>query len=297
MSGMSQRTSDRGPCYAPMLQLPQLPPNTNSRSPEGGERTMRGQLALAALIAASLVSCGGGGAAVTSTGSDPVASSCTGNCASATTLLGVNDVQQVIAQGVAEARARGVNATIGVVDRVGNVLAVYRMGDPSTRTTVIASQLDASGNPVIHSGLEGIRLPASGGALSGINLDELAVIAKAITGAYLSSEGNAFSSRTASQIVQQHFDPGTLGAPSGPLFGVQFSQLACSDLVMSSNGSPTVGPQRSPLGLSADPGGFPLYKGGTVVGGVGVLADGVYGVDTTFDPNSLDVDEAIAMAA
>ena len=39
---------------------------------------------------------------------------------------------------------------------------------------------------------------------------------------------------------------------------------------------PSVGPQRSPLGLSADPGGFPLYKSGTVVGGVGVLADGFY---------------------
>ena len=39
---------------------------------------------------------------------------------------------------------------------------------------------------------------------------------------------------------------------------------------------PSVGPQRSPLGLSADPGGFPLYKSGTVVGGVGVIADGLY---------------------
>ena len=32
-------------------------------------------------------------------------------------------------------------------------------------------------------------------------------------------------------------------------------------------------------GLSADPGGFPLYKGGTPVGGVGVLADGIYTLD------------------
>ena len=36
---------------------------------------------------------------------------------------------RVIAQAVAEAQARSVNATIAVVDRVGNVLAVYRMGD------------------------------------------------------------------------------------------------------------------------------------------------------------------------
>jgi uncharacterized protein GlcG (DUF336 family) len=79
---------------------------------------------------------------------------------------------------------------------------------------------------------------------------------------------------------------------------VQFSQLACSDLVMSSTGTaPTVGPQRSPLGLSADPGGFPLYKGGTVVGGVGVLADGTYSLDADFAVRSTDIDEAVAMAA
>jgi uncharacterized protein GlcG (DUF336 family) len=252
---------------------------------------------IAAVLAASLVSCSGGRPAVTSTGVAAGSGGCTGNCASASSLLTVADVQQVIAQAVAEAQARGANATIGVVDRVGNVLAVYRMGAAASRPVLIATQLDAAGSPVINTGLEGIALPVAG-ALSGLNLDELAVIAKAITGAYLSSEGNAFSTRTASQIVQQHFDPGTNGAPGGPLFGVQFSQLACSDLVQSSTGSaPTVGPQRSPLGLSADPGGFPLYKAGTVVGGVGVLADGRYSVDADFAQHNLDLDEAIAMAA
>src|ERR1700733_7796023 len=122
---------------------------------------MTGQRALVALTAAAVVSCGGGGPAVTSTGSDPVASGCTGNCASATTLLATGDVQQVIAQAVAEAQARKVNATIAVVDRVGNVLAVYRMGDPATRSTIIASALDSTGAAVVHAGLEGIRLPAA----------------------------------------------------------------------------------------------------------------------------------------
>ena len=75
-------------------------------------------------------------------------------------------------------------------------------------------------------GLEGIRLPVR---RPSVNIDPLAAIAKAVTGAYLSSEGNAFSSRTASQIVQEHFNPREDFQPAGPLFGVQFSQLACSD--------------------------------------------------------------------
>src|SRR4029450_1606452 len=94
-----------------------------------------------------------------------------------------------------------------------------------------------------------------------VSMDHAAAIPKAITGAYLSSEGNAFSSRTASQIVQEHFNPREQFQPAGPLLGVQFSQLACPDLMPSSAGvGPSAGPQRSPLGLSADPGGFPLYK-------------------------------------
>jgi len=251
------------------------------------------------VVTAIVAACSGGGAAVTSSGTSapPAGTDCVGNCASASTLLSLADVQQIIAQGVAEAGARNVNATIAVVDRVGNVLAVYRMGDPSTRTVVIGSAFDSSGNALLHGGLEGIKLPLPG-PLATINIDGLAAIAKAITGAYLSSEGNAFSSRTASQIVQEHFNPGTSNQASGPLFGVQFSQLACSDFVLRGNGAaPGAGPRPSPLGLSADPGGFPLYKSGAVVGGVGVIADGVYGLDKNIGNIVVGADEAIAFAA
>lgn len=227
--------------------------------------------------------CSGGG-----TPADPAVSpdsqNCTGSCASTATFLTVADVQSVIARAVAEAQARNVNATIAVTDRVGNVLAVFQMTGAPLSVTV---------------GTTPIGIPVTGG-LEGVNIipSTLAAIAKAVTGSYLSSEGNAFSTRTASQIVQQHFNPGETLTPSGPLSGVQFSSLPCSDLVSRFNGTgPSVGPNRSPLGLSADPGGFPLYKGGTPVGGVGVSVDGVY----TLDPNILDtdqdVDEAIAFAA
>ena len=64
----------------------------------------------------------------------------------------------------------------------------------------------------------------------------------------------------------------------GPLFGVQFSQLSCSDLNQHATAG-TIGPKRSPLGLAADPGGLPLYKNGTLVGGVGAIADAIYSLD------------------
>lgn len=252
-------------------------------------------LPVSALLALALVTaCSGGNPASSDAGTDS-GNDCDGACAGTGDVLQVADVERVIAQAVAEANAQGVDATIAVVDRVGNVLAVYRMGDPATRDVVISTSAGNEGATVVAAGLEGIRLPVTPLA---INLDDLAAIAKAITGAYLSSEGNAFSTRTASQIVQEHFNPGELFQPAGPLFGVQFSQLACSDFMSAFNGIGTSpGPHRSPLGLSADAGGFPLYKDGTPVGGIGVLADGVYGLDPAITDVDRDVDELIAYAA
>jgi len=188
----------------------------------------------------------------------------------------------VIAQAVAEAQARGVDATIAVVDRVGNVLAVFRMSAAAASVTVTSPGAAADG------GLEGVNIVP----------DSLAAIAKAVTAAYLSTEGNAFSTRTASQIVQDHFNPQDNLQPAGPLFGVQFSQLPCSDLVTRySGGVPDAGPHRSPLGLAADPGGLPLYKAGTPVGGVGVISDATYSLDADIFDVDADVDELIAVAA
>lgn len=201
--------------------------------------------------------------------------------------LSPTEVQQIIAQGVAEAQAQALPATFAVVDRVGNVLAIFAMNGANPRL-----QVPRGPSGSLHD-LQGVDVP---GAAAG-------AIAKAITGAYLSSGGNAFSTRTASMIVQEHFPPSAAarGLESGPLFGVQFSQLPCSDLAArfapTAGAAAFIGPKRSPLGLAADPGGFPLYKNGVVVGGIGVMADGIYG----FDPEVQDVDrdreEAIALAA
>ena len=201
--------------------------------------------------------------------------------------LTIAEVEQIIAQAAGEANARAMPAVIAVTDRVGNVLGVFQMSGARATTFLSRRQIGgfaAAGN---EEGLQGAEVPASAAA-----------IAKAITGAYLSSSGNAFSTRTASQIVQEHFPPAptTAGLESGPLFGVQFSQLPCSDLAARFGGDGLIGPKRSPLGLAADPGGFPLYKNGVVVGGIGVVGDGDYGFDANILNVDLDAEEAAALA-
>jgi uncharacterized protein GlcG (DUF336 family) len=246
-------------------------------------------VALISIASLLLASCGGGGGGGSSPPAPPPPQTSLYTPPAAENLTAA-DVQQIIAQAVAEAQARGTPAVIAVTDRVGNVLGVYNMvGAPSTMT---------------------IR-PGPGGAGKQLDLQSLVVpaplgaIAKAITGAYLSSGGNAFSSRTASEIVQETFppQPATVGLGSGPLFGVQFSQLPCSDLeipiYLGSGGlATTIGPKPSPLGLAGDPGGFPLYKNGVVVGGIGIKADTDYGFDpdvTQSNAQQLN-EEAIALA-
>ncbi|MDP9139943.1 MAG: heme-binding protein [Pseudomonadota bacterium] len=207
--------------------------------------------------------------------------------------LEVVDVQRIIAQGVAEANARNRPATFVVIDRVGNVLAAYKM-DGAPAVINVTSGINVRTGELVRGGLDNV----------GIVPSELGSLAKALTAMYFSSEGNAFTSRTGGQVIQEHFNPGEGNTPGGALFGVQISQLPCSDISRRFNGvGPDPGPHRSAIGFGADPGGLPLYKEGVTVGSVGVIADGVYGVDKVIFDNDAEtdpdgnVDELIATAA
>ncbi|MEY4527788.1 MAG: hypothetical protein RL768_1507 [Nitrospirota bacterium] len=213
----------------------------------------------AGLAGSLLITCGGPLVGPDMTGVAPESTS-------GTVHLTAAEVQTIIAQAASQAQAMGRPMTIAVVDHEGTVLGVFRMTGAADNTTF---QGGGSG------GLDGSTVPAN-----------LAAISKAGTAAFFSTQGNAFTTRSASFIVQEHFPPQVNPSPGGPLFGVQFSQLRCSDVSRTGHPSAT---DNLPLGLSADPGGLPLYKNGTAVGGIGVEGDGVY----TRDPDSSDDDQSI----
>jgi uncharacterized protein (TIGR03437 family) len=213
------------------------------------------------------------------------------------------EVQTVIAQAVAKAQQLGVRATIGVVSREGDLLGVFKMTGARTDvrlgvTDLLTGQARKAADP---DGLEQMTVPIrdAGGncvvspfnPLRGLLCDgaALASLSKAGTAAYFSTLGNAFSTRTASFIIQEHVPPLIEFTPGGPLFGVQFSQLPCSEVRPAG--------RFLPFGLAGDPGGVPLYKGSAAVGGVGVEVDGFYSVDIDPSDNDPSVEAVIALAA
>ena len=169
--------------------------------------------------------------------------------------LSRDDVERIISQAVERAREISPNSVIAVTDREGFVLGAW----------------DVNGGA-----------QPEGGVLA-------AATARAATAAFLSSNQNAFTTRTAGWIIQQHFPPGIRNTPPGPLVGVGFSNLFYSDINRvkqiptgfdgSKRVADTVSPgARAPgvlfTSLQDSPGGVPLYKDGELVGGIGVTGDG-----------------------
>lgn len=190
-------------------------------------------------------------------------------CPAAAQSLTVADVQTVIAQAVSTAAAQNQKVTVAVTDNEGNLLGVFVMTGAPTMTQI--RSVGTAGQ-----GLEAFNVTSTAAAHS-----------KAGTAGIFSTGGNAFTTRTASFIIQEHFPPGIDNRPGGPLYGVQFSTLPCSDIAIAG----------LPLGLSGDTGGIPLYKNGVAVGGVGIEGDGLYTIDREPNDDDQPFEELIAVAA
>ncbi len=198
------------------------------------------------------------------------------------------EVAQIIAQAAAEAERIDPSAIIAVTDREGFVLGVWDLKGrlPNPLPVVPKPPLPA----ILPSDLIAVF-----GLLQG-------AITRAGTAAFLSSDHEAFTSRTAGYIIQQHFPPGVRNTPPGPLVGVGLSSLFFSDinrmkrianpfdnskpfdpLDLRASLNPAIttristGTRGEPIllgSLNDSPGGVPLYKNGHLVGGLGVTGDG-----------------------
>ncbi len=193
--------------------------------------------------------------------------------------LTTGEVQTIIAQAVSAAVALNKSVTVAVTDLEGNVLGVFGMTGAPSMVQIRGGGPLQTPNPItglVPVGLEGTRLPS-----------RIAAVSKAGTAALFSTSGNAFTTRTAGFIIQEHFPPGINFRSGGPLYGVQYSSLPCSDIKIPG----------LPLGLSADPGGMPIYKNGIAQGGLGIEGDGVYGIDRDSTDFDLPFEEVIALSA
>jgi len=203
---------------------------------------------LAATLAAAITGCGGVVGQLTSAPPPATVQSLT-----------APDVTALVQ---AAAQAADPNSmVIAVVDRSGNILGVYRKPSaPSQTTGNFGAQVDTN---------------------------ELAV-SLARTPAFFSNDQAPLSSRTVRFLSGIHFPPGIANTPNAPLYGIETTNRGCA---LSTNfiSGQSVPPARS-IGSAAtgpgvatgkadvndsdpnavNPGGVPLFRNGSLVGGIGV---------------------------
>ncbi|HEU5197460.1 MAG TPA: hypothetical protein VFW70_22165, partial [Methylomirabilota bacterium] len=199
--------------------------------------------------------------------------------------LTAQDVMDVV-----RTAATAINPTtivIAVTDRAGNVLAVYGGTTANPATDIITGGIVTQ----LYQGGPGV-------AATGVTAQDYAV-GLARTGAFFSNNNAPLSSRTVRFISGIHFPPGIENKPPAALYGIENTNRGCSFNV------PIAGIPRSTSlnGLAcgagagfagcgtgivtgkvdifdsdpgaADGGGVPIFKGGVLVGGVGVTGIGI----------------------
>jgi len=210
---------------------------------------------ITAALVVLLAGCGGGSSAGTSTsGATTVTPAATPGAP-----LTAAEVQTLV-----EAAASAANddrMVIAVVDRRGDVLAVYR-------------KMSAGATDIGNDGMT-------------VDVNDLAV-SLARTAAYFSNDQAPLSSRTVRFISGIHFPPGVANAPTADLYGIENTNRGCS---LSTNflpgqaidpstalvgGGPGLGIATGKADLldsdpnAVNPGGVPIFRGATVVGGIGI---------------------------
>jgi len=177
----------------------------------------------------------------------------------ATVTLTSSDVDSIVH--AAAAATSPTSAVIAVVDRAGNVLALYRKPD---------APLTVAGNFDIQTGTNDVA------------------IGLARTGAFFSNDQAPLPSRTVRFISGVHFPPGVSNAPNADWYGIENTNRGCKlSLELEARGiHPAIalggGPGPGIITGKADvldskpgavnPGGLPIYKGRILVGGIGVAA-------------------------
>src|ERR1043165_193711 len=176
------------------------------------------------------------------------------------------EVQAIVLNAAMASDAPGL--AIAVVDRAGNILAVYRR--PATTDAEVERALAA-----------------------------------ARTGSFFSNRGTPLSSRTIRAISRVNFPEGIPNTAAGDLFGIENTNRGCSFNVQFIAGQSyprylnATGSGFS-NGIGTVPGGIPLFRNGTIViGGIGVS-----GLDNfAFGPNNYaaltfaSANETVAVAA
>lgn len=202
---------------------------------------------IAGVLAFLLVSCGGGSSTPAVT--IPVV---------AVQPLQSSDVQNIVQAAVNSA---SVDMVVGVVDRAGFVLGVFRTQNA----------------------------PAAGVGNFGQTVDanDLAV-ALARTGAFFSNDQAPLSSRTVRFISGIHFPPSVTNAPPADLYGIENTNRGCTlvntaafqsqippSLALGGGFGPGVITGKADVmdsnSLAVNPGGVPIFYQNVVLGGVGVV--------------------------
>src|SRR6202011_644753 len=210
---------------------------------------------LVVVLSIFLVGCGSG----TQNQMNPQSTVNTAASATASITLTATDVDSIVH--AAAAATSPTTAVIAVVDRAGNVLALYRK--PDAPLTVV-------GNFGIQTSTNDVA------------------IGLARTGAFFSNDQAPLPSRTVRFISGVHFPPGVSNTSNADLYGIENTNRGCklsSELEtrgihpsIALNGGPGPGIITGKADVldsnpnAVNPGGLPIYKGATLVGGIGVTA-------------------------